>query len=119
MIDRALAENGKAAQFFPYPVVAGFTSGIAVIIFCGQLNEFFGLGLKMPEHVPQQIGLLAIHFSHDWSAVAIGVSSVAIIYLWPRISRHVPRRSSPWQPLRSSRISLACQWPPLASGSAT
>ena len=82
---------GRLLKFFPYPVVAGFTSGIAVIIFCGQLNEFFGLGLKMPEHVPQQIGLLAIHFSHvNWSAVAIGVSSVAIIYLWPRISRHVP-----------------------------
>src|SRR6059058_409575 len=49
---------GRLLKFFPYPVVAGFTSGIAVIIFCGQLNEFLGLGLKMPEHVPQQIGAL-------------------------------------------------------------
>src|SRR3954463_2262505 len=40
---------GRLLKFFPYPVVAGFTSGIAVIICCGQLNEFFGLGLKMPE----------------------------------------------------------------------
>lgn len=45
---------GRLLKFFPYPVVAGFTSGIAVIIFCGQLDEFLGLGLKMPEHVPQQ-----------------------------------------------------------------
>src|SRR3954469_21493990 len=52
---------GRLLKFFPYPVVAGFTSGIAVIIFCGQLNEFFGLDLKMPEHVPQQIGALAGH----------------------------------------------------------
>lgn len=82
---------GKLLKFFPYPVVAGFTSGIAVIIFCGQLNEFFGLGLKMPEHVPQQIGLLTRHLSDvNWSAVAVGASSVAIIYLWPRISRRVP-----------------------------
>lgn len=82
---------GKLLKFFPYPVVAGFTSGIAVIIFCGQLNEFFGLGLKMPEHVPQQIGVLARHLSDvNWSAVAVGASSVAIIYLWPRISRRVP-----------------------------
>jgi SulP family sulfate permease len=82
---------GRLLKFFPYPVVAGFTSGIAVIIFCGQLNEFFGLDLKMPEHVPQQIALLLRHLSHvNWSAVAIGASSVAIIYLWPRISRRVP-----------------------------
>ncbi len=46
---------GRLLKFFPYPVVAGFTSGIAVIIFCGQLNEFLGLGLKMPGHVPQQL----------------------------------------------------------------
>jgi SulP family sulfate permease len=82
---------GRLLKFFPYPVVAGFTSGIAVIIFCGQLNEFFGLGLKMPEHVPQQIGVLAWHLSGiNWYAVAIGAASIAIIYLWPRISRRVP-----------------------------
>ena len=39
---------GRLLKFIPYPVVAGFTSGIALIIFCGQLNEFLGLGLKMP-----------------------------------------------------------------------
>ncbi|HEY2125063.1 MAG TPA: SulP family inorganic anion transporter, partial [Chthoniobacterales bacterium] len=49
---------GRLLKFFPYPVIAGFTSGIAVIIFCGQLNEFLGLELKMPAHVPQQLTLL-------------------------------------------------------------
>src|SRR3954464_1591306 len=49
---------GRLLKFFPYPVVAGFTSGIAVIIFFGQLNEFLGLGLKMTDHVSQQIGIL-------------------------------------------------------------
>ena len=49
---------GRLLKFIPYPVVAGFTSGIAVIIFCGQLNEFLGLGLKMPGHAPQQIAVL-------------------------------------------------------------
>src|ERR1051326_3603517 len=69
---------GRLLKFFPYPVVAGFTSGIAVIIFCGQLNEFLGIGLKMPEHAPQQIGLLARHLSGiNWSSVAIGAGSIA------------------------------------------
>src|SRR5205807_4019587 len=60
---------GRLLKFFPYPVVAGFTSGIAVIIFCGQLNEFLGLGLKMPEHAPQQVAVLFQHFRgvNGWS----------------------------------------------------
>ena len=82
---------GRLLKFFPYPVVAGFTSGIALIIFCGQLNEFLGLGLKMPEHVPQQIGVLVRHLTGvNWYAVAVGALTVGIIYLWPRFSRRVP-----------------------------
>ena len=73
---------GRLLKFFPYPVVAGFTSGIAVIIFCGQLNEFLGLGFKMPEHVPQQIAALAAHLRGvNWHAFAIGVAALVIIYL--------------------------------------
>src|SRR5207302_2308342 len=82
---------GGLLKFFPYPVVAGFTSGIAVIIFCGQLNEFLGLGLKMPEHAPQQVAVLFQHFGgvNGWS-VALGALTVAIVYLWPRIDRRIP-----------------------------
>src|SRR5204863_5897159 len=75
---------GRLLKFFPYPVVAGFTSGIAVIIFCGQLDEFLGLGLKMPEHVPPQIVVLASHLhSINWQAFAIGVLTLGIFYGWP------------------------------------
>src|SRR6185436_17343795 len=82
---------GRLLKFFPYPVVAGFTSGIAVIIFCGQLNEFLGLGLKLPEHVPQQIGLITQHLADvNWYAVIVGALSAGIIYLWPRFNRRVP-----------------------------
>ena len=82
---------GRLLKFFPYPVIAGFTSGIAVIIFCGQLDEFLGLGLKMPEHVPQQVTLLFEHLrsANPWS-IALGALTLAIIYLWPRIDRHIP-----------------------------
>jgi SulP family sulfate permease len=82
---------GRLLKFFPYPVVAGFTSGIAVIIFCGQLNEFLGLGLKMPEHVPQQLAALSTHLRGvNWHALAIGAMSLAVVYLWPRVTKRVP-----------------------------
>ncbi len=82
---------GRLLKFFPYPVVAGFTSGIAVIIFCGQLNEFLGLGLKMPEHVPQQLAVLGSQLRGvNWHALGIGALSLAILYLWPRLTKRVP-----------------------------
>ncbi len=82
---------GRLLKFFPYPVVAGFTSGIAVIIFCGQLNEFLGLGLKMPEHVPQQIGALARHLPGlNGYALATGLLSLGVIFAWPRVTKRIP-----------------------------
>lgn len=82
---------GRLLKFFPYPVVAGFTSGIAVIILCGQLNEFLGLGLKMPEHVPQQLAALAADLhAVNGQAFAIGALTLAIVYLWPRLTPRVP-----------------------------
>jgi SulP family sulfate permease len=82
---------GRLLKFFPYPVVAGFTSGIAIIIFCGQLNEFLGLGLKMPGHVPRQIAALATHLQNiDWHSFAIGAVTLAILYAWPLLTRKVP-----------------------------
>jgi sulfate permease, SulP family len=82
---------GRLLKFFPYPVVAGFTSGIAIIIFCGQLNEFLGLGLKMPGHVPHQIAALASNLEHvNWHAFAIGGLTLAIVYAWPFLTTRVP-----------------------------
>lgn len=82
---------GRLIKFIPYPVVAGFTSGIAVIIFTGQLNEFFGLGLKMPEHTPGQLAALANHLdSINWHAVAVGVGTLLIVIFWPRVSPKIP-----------------------------
>src|SRR5437762_2899821 len=87
----AALKMGRLLKFFPYPVVAGFTSGIAVIIFCGQLNEFLGLGLKMPEHVPRQLAVLGSHLSTvNWHALGIGAISLAILSLWPRFTKRVP-----------------------------
>jgi SulP family sulfate permease len=72
-------------------VVAGFTSGIAVIIFTAQLNDAMGLGLKMPQHIPQQLVTLAGHLGAvQWQALAIAAATFAIIYGWPRFTRAVP-----------------------------
>jgi SulP family sulfate permease len=107
---------GRLLRFFPYPVIAGFTSGIAVIIFCGQLNEFLGLGLKMPEHVPQQLTSLATHLANvNWYALATGALSLAIIYLWPRLTKRVP--ASIVAVILTALVAHCAGWPVATIGS--
>jgi SulP family sulfate permease len=107
---------GRLLKFFPYPVVAGFTSGIAVIIFCGQLNEFLGLGLKMPEHVPQQLAALATHAGNaNWQALAIGAITLAVIFIWPRLTKRVP--ASIVAVILTAAIAHFAGWPVATIGS--
>lgn len=82
---------GGLLKFIPFPVVAGFTAGIAVIIFLGQVPELLGLKIKLPEHAPAQIAEIGRHLSDvSWHAVALGGIALAIIYGWPRLTRKVP-----------------------------
>jgi SulP family sulfate permease len=107
---------GRLLKFFPYPVVAGFTSGIAVIIFCGQLNEFLGLGLKMPEHVPQQIRALLTNIrALNWHALGIGAIALAVLYLWPRLTKRIP--ASIVAVVVTAVIARFAQWPVATIGS--
>ena len=81
-------KRGGLLKFIPYPVIAGFTTGIAVIIFTAQLNEGLDLGLKMPEHMLQQGLALATHLpAVQWHTVATLLLSFGILYGLPRVSR--------------------------------
>ena len=82
---------GNLIKFIPYPVTSGFTSGIAVIIFVGQLKEFLGLTVKMPAHTPEQVSAIAQNLAQtQWPAVGLGVLALAILMLWPKAWRRVP-----------------------------
>lgn len=82
---------GNLIKFIPYPVVAGFTSGIAVIIFTQQLNEFLGLGLKMPGHtLPQMAAIGSQLMATHGPTAAIGVASMVILFGLPRLTKRVP-----------------------------
>jgi SulP family sulfate permease len=82
---------GTLLRYIPYPVIAGFTSGIAVIILTGQLNQALGLGLVMPAHVPAQLATLASHLDEtNWHAISLCILALAILYGWPRLTLKVP-----------------------------
>ena len=84
---------GALIKYIPYPVITGFTSGIAVIIFSSQLKDF--LGLKM--------GAVPAEFMEKWVAYAgassarstcrpplVALGTLIVLIFWPRVSRMVP-----------------------------
>lgn len=83
---------GTVIKFIPYPIVVGFTAGIALTIFSTQMNDFFGLGLKdVPATFIPKWGLYLTHFSQlDWVTTAVGLVSLGIIIVVPMISKKLP-----------------------------
>ena len=82
---------GGLIKYIPYPVIAGFTSGIAVIIFVGQLRELLGLRVVFPVNVLQQFGVLVRQANQtQWQALVVGLATIAAMIFWPRRWRAVP-----------------------------
>lgn len=85
---------GAVIKFIPYPIIIGFTSGIAVTIFTTQIADIFGLDFK-GEKVPGDfIGKWILYFYHfdtvNWWNVIVSVVSVFIIAITPKFSKKVP-----------------------------
>lgn len=84
---------GTIIKFIPYPIVVGFTSGIAVTIFTTQIKDLFGLTIagKMPGDF---LSKWLVYFQNfdtvDWVTTAIGVLSIVIIAITPKVSKKVP-----------------------------
>ena len=84
---------GTIIKFIPYPIVVGFTSGIAVTIFTTQIKDLFGLTIEggLPGDFISKWGVYLQNFaSIDWATTAVGVLSILIIILTPKISKKIP-----------------------------
>ncbi len=92
LVIMGVARFGSMIKFIPYPVVAGFTSGIAVIIFSSQIKDFLGL----------EMGNVPAEFLHKWTsyfqnlstvnywALGLSVLTLLIIIFWQKVSRRIP-----------------------------
>ena len=87
-----LARLGGAIKFIPYPVTIGFTSGIALIIFSGEVKDFLGLrmGTVPPEFVEKWRAFGGHLATMSPWAVLVSVLTLAIIVAWPRFNRRIP-----------------------------
>ncbi len=83
---------GSIIKFVPYPIVVGFTSGIALTIFSTQIKDFFGLTTpRLPSGFIEKWIIYFQHFNTiNWWVALIATLSVAIIILTPRFSKKIP-----------------------------
>ncbi|MCM1349100.1 MAG: SulP family inorganic anion transporter [Firmicutes bacterium] len=83
---------GTVIKFIPYPIVVGFTAGIALTIFSTQINDLLGLGLTdLPAQFLPKWGIYFTHLNQiDWLTAALGVASILIIVAVPMISKKLP-----------------------------
>jgi len=83
---------GAMVKYFPRPVVAGFTNGIAILIASTQIRDFFGLRM---DHVPgdffHRMGAIAQNFhTMNWTATALGLACLAVMILCLRFFKRIP-----------------------------
>ena len=83
---------GGLVKFIPYTIVTGFTAGIAVTIFTGQIGDFLGLTTgEMPGDFIGKIGVYAKTIGTiNWYSFGMSLISLIIIFLWPKISKKIP-----------------------------
>lgn len=92
LVMMGLFRLGTVIKFIPYPIVVGFTAGIALTIFSTQINDFLGLGLTgIPSEFLPKWGVYLSNLGRiDWTTVGVAVASLLIIILAPKVSKKLP-----------------------------
>lgn len=107
-----LLRLGRFIAFIPSPVITGFTSGIALIIFIGQIDNFLGIPSHGPAEESALLKLLSYFqggFTPDWRVVALGTVVILTMLFWPaRWSARFP--SSLLGIIVATGISVALGW---------
>jgi SulP family sulfate permease len=92
LVIMGFARLGAVIKFIPHPLIVGFTSGIALIIFSSQMKDFFGLTMgTIPADFLEKWKSYILNFqSINLQAVLVATSTVLIVFLWPKVTHKIP-----------------------------
>jgi SulP family sulfate permease len=97
---------GTIIKYIPYPIVVGFTSGIAVTIFSTQIKDLLGMTMESvpSDFVEKWVAYLSHIGNIDWWSALMGIASVGIIAVWPQLARKF--HLSPLRALPGSLVAI-------------
>lgn len=84
LVAAGVLKLGRIIYLIPSSVITGFTSGIAIIIALGQLDNFFGVKSEGELAVMKVLSYFTDGFNPNWQAVAIGAAVIAMMLVWPK-----------------------------------
>lgn len=84
LVIAGILKLGRVIYYIPSSVITGFTSGIALIIALGQLDNFFGVTSEGDLAITKVISYFTKGFDPNWESVAIGAAVMLIMVLWPK-----------------------------------
>jgi SulP family sulfate permease len=93
LVIMGLCKFGAIIKFIPYPVTVGFTSGIGVIIFSGQIKDFLGLSFEhRPHDFVETLSMIDSHLSRgvNSGALIVGVATLAAYFFWQKYVKKFP-----------------------------
>ncbi|MBQ9201709.1 MAG: STAS domain-containing protein [Bacteroidales bacterium] len=91
LIVMGLCRLGVVFKFMPYPIVVGFTSGIALTLLTTQIKDFFGMSIDVPSGFIAQWGCYLTHLSAiNWTELAASLTALLILVFWGRITKKIP-----------------------------
>ena len=92
LVIMGICRFGSLIKYIPYTITTGFTCGIAVTLFVGQLKDFFGLSMEsVPSEFLDKVIAYAAHIETiHLTATLIGVVAIVIMLLWPKVTDKIP-----------------------------
>ncbi len=92
LVIMGICHFGSLIKYIPYTITTGFTCGIAVTLFVGQLKDFFGLSIaSVPsEFLDKVIAYITNIGTINWLATGIGLVAIVIMLVWPKVTDKIP-----------------------------
>ena len=91
LVVMGLCRMGAIFKFIPYPIVVGFTSGIALTIFSTQIKDFIGLDVQVPSgFIPEWVCYITNIGSADMAETVMSVCCLLVIIFWGKVNKKIP-----------------------------
>lgn len=92
LVIMGICRFGSLIKYIPYTITTGFTCGIAVTLFVGQVKDFLGLSMESvpSEFLPKIIAYVKHLETINWTATIVGIAALVIMLVWPKITDKIP-----------------------------